>query len=46
MLNSRKVTEIRAQRCSFPAPGEYLCTLLLNGEWLAQRRLRVAEKEE
>jgi hypothetical protein len=35
----------RIHRCSFPAPGEYLCTLMLDGEWLAQRRLQVSQKE-
>ena len=28
----------RVHRCVFPRPGECLCTLLLDGEWLAQRR--------
>jgi hypothetical protein len=35
----------RINRCSFPAEGEYLCTLLLGDEWLAQRRMRVIRKE-
>jgi hypothetical protein len=26
-------------------PGAYQVTLLLDGEWLAQRRIRVAKKE-
>jgi hypothetical protein len=36
----------RISRCSFPEPGEHLCTVLLDGEWLAQRRLRVVERQE
>jgi hypothetical protein len=36
----------RVHRCIFPWAGEYSCTLLLDGEWLAQRRLRVVEREE
>jgi len=35
----------RVNRCSFPLPGEYQLTFLLDGEWLAHRRLAVSEKE-
>ena len=45
-----RVAEVRVlfriHRCIFPAPGEYLCTLLLGDEWLAQRRLQVAERSQ
>jgi hypothetical protein len=37
---------LRINRCVFPVEGEHLCTLLLDGEWLGQRRLRVVKKEE
>ena len=37
---------LRINRCVFPAAGEHLCILLLDGEWLGQRRLRVVKKEE
>ena len=32
---------IRLHQCSFPAPGHYQFTLLADGQWLAQRRIRV-----
>jgi hypothetical protein len=35
----------RINRCSFPRPGEYQLTFMLDGEWLAHRRLQVAERE-
>jgi hypothetical protein len=35
----------RVTNCVFPSPGAYQVTLLLDGEWLAQRRIRVAKKE-
>jgi hypothetical protein len=45
-----RVAEVRVlfriNRCSFPAPGEYLCALLLDDEWLAQRRLQVIERDQ
>jgi hypothetical protein len=31
----------RLHRCTFPAAGMYLFTLLADGEWVAQRRLHV-----
>lgn len=31
----------RLRRCSFPAPGWYLFTLFIDGDWIAQRRLSV-----
>jgi len=36
---------VRVKRCSFPFPEEYLLTLILDGEWLAHRRLRVVARE-
>ena len=35
----------RLHQCSFPAPGDYQFTLLIDGEWVAQRRLRLRQKE-
>jgi hypothetical protein len=35
----------RVNRCIFPLPGEYVITLLLDGEWLAHRQIRVVEQE-
>jgi hypothetical protein len=35
----------RIADCSFPAPGVYQFTLLVDGEWLAQRRLHVVSTE-
>jgi hypothetical protein len=32
---------LRLTHCSFPVAGSYQFTLLADGEWLAQRRLRV-----
>jgi Family of unknown function (DUF6941) len=44
-----KVTEViyhlRLRQCVFPAAGNYQFTLLLDGDWMAQRRLRVYERE-
>ncbi len=44
-----KLTEVRflarLRQCSFPAAGLYQFTLLANGEWVAQRRLRVYQRE-
>jgi hypothetical protein len=34
----------RVTNCVFPSPGAYQVTLLLDGEWLAQRRVNVAKK--
>jgi hypothetical protein len=31
----------RLRQCRFPAPGQYQFTLLVDGEWVAQRRLQV-----
>jgi hypothetical protein len=36
---------LRIRECSFPAPGTYQFTLLIDGEWLAQRRLHVVGRE-
>jgi hypothetical protein len=45
-----RVVEVRVlfriNRCSFPAPGEYLCTLLLDNEWVAQRSLQIIERDQ
>jgi hypothetical protein len=35
------VFHARLRQCSFPRAGEYQFTLFADGEWLAQRRLRV-----
>jgi hypothetical protein len=35
----------RVTSCIFPSPGAYQLTLLLNGEWLAQRRIRGVQME-
>jgi hypothetical protein len=35
----------RVSRCVFPSPGTYEFALLLDGEWLAQRRIQLVEKE-
>lgn len=37
---------VRMNQCSFPAPGMYQFTLLVDGEWVAQRRIRIRQKEE
>jgi hypothetical protein len=36
---------IRVTRCAFPSAGLYLVTLLLDGEWLAQKSIRVYAME-
>jgi hypothetical protein len=36
----------RVASCSFPSVGHYQVTLLLDGEWLAQRRIHVVQREE
>jgi hypothetical protein len=36
----------RVSECSFPAPGRYQATLLVDGEWVAQRWILVAAKED
>jgi hypothetical protein len=36
----------RLHKCVFPAPGQYLFTLLLDGEWLTHRRIQVNSSEE
>jgi hypothetical protein len=36
---------IRITRCTFPSPGIYLATLSLDGEWLAQKAVRVYAAE-
>ena len=35
---------IRVNNCTFPAAGQYEVTLLIDGEWVAQRDLKVAER--
>ena len=44
-----RLTEVRVHfrihQCVFPAPGWYQVTLLADGEWLAQRLLRVYSVE-
>src|SRR5437868_1545936 len=45
-----KVAEVayhmRLRQCVFPAAGLYQFTLTVNGEWAAQRRLRVYKRRE
>jgi hypothetical protein len=45
-----RLTEVRVlfriNECSFPAPGWYDVTLLVDGEWVAQRRVRVYSEED
>lgn len=45
-----RFTEVRAlfrlANFVFPAPGVYLFTLLVDGEWVAQRRIMVTQMEE
>jgi hypothetical protein len=36
---------VRIDHCYFPAAGEYLFTLWIDGVWMAQRRLRVYTRE-
>lgn len=40
-----RLTEVRAvfhlRRCVFPAPGRYLFTIRIDGEWMAQREIKV-----
>jgi hypothetical protein len=36
---------VRVSRCGFPAPGVYLFTLFMDGEWLAQSALHVLPLE-
>lgn len=49
LVFSDKVAEVtyhlRLRQLVFPAPGNYQFTLLLDGEWMAQRRLRVYQRE-
>jgi hypothetical protein len=44
-----RLTEVRVlmrvNECSFPAPGRYQFTLLIDGDWLAQCHLQVAGKD-
>ena len=35
----------RIGECVFPAPGEYQFTLLVDGQWVAQRNIHVAKRE-
>src|SRR5262249_33631572 len=39
------VYHLRSHRCVFPAPGLYQFTLMVDGDWVAQRRLRVYKRE-
>lgn len=32
---------VRLRQCSFPSPGLYQFTLLVDGDWIAQKRVRV-----
>jgi hypothetical protein len=45
-----RVSEVRVlfrvHRCVFPYAGNYQLTLLLDGDWLAHRRLRAVERED
>ena len=36
----------RIRGCRFPAPGLYLVTLLVDSEWVAQRRIRIIAEDE
>jgi hypothetical protein len=36
---------LRITRCSFPAPGTYEVVLSVDGDWIAQRRVKVSAKE-
>jgi hypothetical protein len=38
-------SHLRLRRCVLPAPGLYQFTLMVDGEWAAQRRLRVYKLE-
>ncbi len=35
----------RLTNCEFPEPGAYMMTLLVDGEWVAQRRFEVSSEE-
>jgi hypothetical protein len=35
----------RLRNCTFPEPGAYSMTLLMDGEWVAQRRFEVSYEE-
>ena len=37
---------LRINGCSFPEPGRYQFTLLIDGEWIAHRELQVVAAEE
>ena len=39
------IAVFRLGNCEFPEPGAYLMTLLMDGEWVAQRRFRVSFRE-
>ena len=36
---------MRLAECPFPAPGSYMFTLLVDGEWIAHRRIHVYSTE-
>jgi hypothetical protein len=40
------ICHVRLQQCEFPTPANYQFTLLIDGEWVAQRRLRVYQHPE
>ena len=44
-----RLTEVpvlyRVNGCSFPAPGKYQLTLLVDGEWVAQRQMTIMERK-
>jgi hypothetical protein len=37
-------TLFRVAQCSFPAPGRYVLTLLIDGDWVAQREIDVVSR--
>ena len=38
-------TVFNLERCSFPAPGRYLITVLVDGEWVGHREIAVSKRE-
>jgi hypothetical protein len=47
---SRRMLQVNAlfriHDCTFPRPGVYFFNLLVDGEWVTHRRLRVVQQEE
>jgi hypothetical protein len=37
---------LRVKKCSFPTPGKYQVTLLVDGDWIAQCHMRIAAPED